>query len=416
MTQVSIVGPEQGEITMSQPIRMRILEDGSTTAHRLGIGEITIAPHTEGPPQHRHAQHDEGFYVVSGTARFTVGDTVHEAPAGTLVMVPTGAPHTFANATDDAVVLLNTFTPDLYVEYFRDLRDMVAAGTPMTAEAVGDVMGRYATVAATDYATPPGAAATTTVAVSCCALGQVPVEVTERGVGRPVLLLHGGAGPVSVGAFADRFAAANGVRVLTPVHPGFGGTPRPDGLSSVRGLADLYVALLDELDLDDVTVVGNSVGGWIAAEIALLGSPRVTGVVLVDAAGIEVPGHPVVDFFALDLAQVADLSYYNPDPYRIDPAAMTPPQREAMAGNRAALAVYGGAAMTDPSLAGRLAAVTVPTLVLWGDSDGIVDPDYGRAYAAAVPNARFHLFPQTGHLPQLEAPDQLLDALSTFMR
>ena len=330
-------------------------------------------------------------------------------------MVPTGAPHTFANATDEPVVLLNTFTPELYVQYFRDLRDMVARGRPMTPEAVGDVMGRYATVAATDYATPPGATRTATVSVSSVALGQVPVEVTDRGTGRPVLLLHGGAGPQSVGAFANRFAEANGVRVLTPVHPGFGGTPRPDGLSSVRGLAGLYVALLDELDLTDVTVVGNSVGGWIAAEMALLGSPRVTGVVLVDTEGIEVPGHPVVDFFALDLAQVADLSYYNPDPYRIDPAAMTPAQQEAMAGNRATLAVYGGATMTDQGLAGRLAAVTVPTLVLWGDSDGIVDPDYGRAYAAAVPDARFHVFPKTGHLPQLESPEQLVDALATFM-
>jgi mannose-6-phosphate isomerase-like protein (cupin superfamily) len=154
MTAVSIVGPGQGEVTMSGPIVMRILEDGSTTAHRLGIGEITVAPHTDGPPQHRHAQHDEGFYVVSGTARFTVGETSHNVSAGTLVMVPTGAPHTFANPGNEPVVLLNTFTPDLYVQYFRDLRDMIATGRPMSAQAVGDVMSRYATVPATDYATP----------------------------------------------------------------------------------------------------------------------------------------------------------------------------------------------------------------------------------------------------------------------
>ena len=107
---------------------MRILEDGRTTGHRLGMGEITLAPHTEGPPQHRHAPHDEGFYVVSGTARFTVGETTYEAAAGTLVMIPPGAPHTFANPGDEPAVLLNTFTPDLYVQYFRDLRDMIAGG------------------------------------------------------------------------------------------------------------------------------------------------------------------------------------------------------------------------------------------------------------------------------------------------
>src|SRR5271167_3278515 len=131
MTKVSIILPDGGETVHLGPTTMRILEDGSTTGHRLGLGEITLAPHTEGPPQHRHARHDEGFYVVSGTARFTVGDTSYDAPAGTLVMVPPGAPHTFANADDEPVILLNTFTPDLYVQYFRDLQTMIEAGEPL---------------------------------------------------------------------------------------------------------------------------------------------------------------------------------------------------------------------------------------------------------------------------------------------
>jgi mannose-6-phosphate isomerase-like protein (cupin superfamily) len=152
MADAVIVGPDQGEIALTSPVRMRILEDGSTTSHRLGIGEITIAPHVSGPPQHRHAQHDEGFYVVSGTARFTVGDRSYDAPAGTLVMVPPGAPHTFANVGDEPAVLLNTFTPDLYVQYFRDLHDMIASGQPMTPDATVRVMARYGTVPATEYA------------------------------------------------------------------------------------------------------------------------------------------------------------------------------------------------------------------------------------------------------------------------
>ncbi len=152
MTQVSVIGPADGEAIVLGPTQMRILEDGHTTAHRLGIGEITLAPHTEGPPQHRHARHDEGFYVVSGTARFTVGETDHEAPAGTLVMIPPGAPHTFANPGDTPAVLLNTFTPDLYVQYFRDLRDMIAGGQDVSPAAAIQVMSRYATVPATDFA------------------------------------------------------------------------------------------------------------------------------------------------------------------------------------------------------------------------------------------------------------------------
>jgi len=152
MNEVSLVGPDDGEAIQLGPVRMRILEDGSTTGHRLGIGEITLAPHTAGPPQHRHAQHDEGFYVVSGTVHFTIGETTHAAPAGTLAMIPPGAPHTFANLGDEPAVMLNTFTPDLYVQYFRDLRDMIAGGQELTPESTVKVMSRYATVPATDFA------------------------------------------------------------------------------------------------------------------------------------------------------------------------------------------------------------------------------------------------------------------------
>ena len=152
MAPVSVVGPDGGESIQLGPTLMRILEDGSTTAHRLGMGEITLAPHTDGPPQHRHARHDEGFYVVSGAARFTVGETAYDAPAGTLVMIPPGAPHTFANPTGETTVILNTFTPDQYVHYFRDLRDMIAGGQPLTPAATIQAMSRYATEPATDFA------------------------------------------------------------------------------------------------------------------------------------------------------------------------------------------------------------------------------------------------------------------------
>jgi mannose-6-phosphate isomerase-like protein (cupin superfamily) len=149
MSNVSVVGPDAGEAIQLGPVLVRILEDGTTTAHRLGIAEITLPPHTDGPPQHRHARHDEGFYVVAGRARFTVGETSYDAPAGTMVMVPPGAPHTFANPADEPAILLNTFTPDLYVEYFRDLRAMIADGQPLSGDAMIAAMRPYATEPAT---------------------------------------------------------------------------------------------------------------------------------------------------------------------------------------------------------------------------------------------------------------------------
>lgn len=152
MSEISVVLPGEGELALAGPTRLRIMEDGTTTSHRLGIAEITLAPHTAGPPQHRHGRHDEGFYVVSGRAEFTVGQTTYAAPQGTLVMVPPGAPHTFANPGGEPAVLLNTFTPDEYVQYFRDLREMIAAGTPPAPGALETVMARYATEMATTFA------------------------------------------------------------------------------------------------------------------------------------------------------------------------------------------------------------------------------------------------------------------------
>jgi pimeloyl-ACP methyl ester carboxylesterase len=252
---------------------------------------------------------------------------------------------------------------------------------------------------------------TTTHTVNLDGVGPVDVTVDEQGEGRPFFLLHGGGGPQTVAGISELLATEHQARTISPIHPGFAGTVRPAALASIRGLAAFYVALLDRLDLDDVTIVGNSMGGWIAAEMALLESPRARELVLVDAVGIEVPGHPVADFFSLTMDQVFQASFHNPDPYRIDPSALPPAAQAIAAGNRAALAVYAGTSMSDPTLSERLSTLDLPVLVLWGDSDQIVDPDYGLAYAAAIPRARFRLLTDTGHMPQIETPDQLLGAI-----
>lgn len=213
-----------------------------------------------------------------------------------------------------------------------------------------------------------------------------------------------------------RFAgllASKGARVITPTHPGFALTSRPDGLKTVKGLASLYVAFLDQVGLDGVTVIGNSVGGWIAEEMAVLKSPRMGRLVLVGATGIDVPGHAVADISKLTLPEVMSLSYHNPKPFMIDPTRLTDEQRAAAAANRSALQVYAPVS-TDPTLAGRLADVGVPVLVISGESDRIVGPEYARALAAAIPGAMFLLLRGTGHVPQIETPELLLNAVWDF--
>ncbi len=244
----------------------------------------------------------------------------------------------------------------------------------------------------------------------------VTVQIAEYGAGDPVLILHGGAGPTSVDAFAQRLADEFGVRVIVPTHPGFAGTERQPGVDSIPDLAALYEALLGDLGVDGVLVIGNSIGGWIAAELAARGTPRVDRLILVDAVGLEVEGHPVVDFFALDFDQLAVLSYADPERFRIDPAALPPAAQSAMAASRAALRDYAGTTMVDATLGHRLSGIRRPTLVVWGDHDRVVDPEVGRAYAAAIPDARLVVMSGTGHLPQLESPDALLDLVRAFVQ
>jgi pimeloyl-ACP methyl ester carboxylesterase len=187
-------------------------------------------------------------------------------------------------------------------------------------------------------------------------------------------------------------------------------------LHTVGGLATLYRGLLDDLGLEDVTIIGNSVGGWIAAEMALLDSPRISAIALLDAVGIEVEGHPVADVSGLSVPEIQALSFHDPTPFRVDPATIPDAQKAIMAANGAALAVYAGTpAMADPTLLGRLKGITTPALVLWGESDRIVEPDYGRTYAAAITGARFEVLPATGHMPQMETPDLVLQTISDWV-
>jgi pimeloyl-ACP methyl ester carboxylesterase len=240
---------------------------------------------------------------------------------------------------------------------------------------------------------------------------EVELHVTERGEGRPFLLLHGGAGPISVSHFADMFAEHHEVRVITPIHPGFSRTPRPDYLNNVQGLARLYAGLLDELNLKEVTVIGNSIGGWIACELALLARPEVSMIVLVDAVGIEVADHPVTDISNMATDQLMRLSYHDPSRFRVDPARLTDEQRANMAANRATLLIYAGPKGVDSGLAGRLPKIAIPVLVLWGESDGIVDKEYAKAFASAIPRSRFVVLSGAGHVPQIETPEALMETI-----
>ena len=247
----------------------------------------------------------------------------------------------------------------------------------------------------------------------------ISLTITEHGTntdGQAVLMLHSGTGPATLAGISA--ALSQHVYVITPTYPGFDGTPRPDRLATVADLAEAYLDLLDLLDLSGVLVLGNSIGGWVAAERALRDNHgRIGAVVLVNAVGIHahLPKNQVVDVRAIDPAEIGKLSFANPA-FRPDFAALPDAARAGMAANQKALAQYGGEHFTyDPGLRGRLHRVTVPVLVIWGEQDGVAPIGYGRGYAEAFPNGHFTPIPDAGHFPQVEQLPATLDAIGQFV-
>jgi pimeloyl-ACP methyl ester carboxylesterase len=243
----------------------------------------------------------------------------------------------------------------------------------------------------------------------------LPLTVAEGGVGRPALVLHGGGGAMTVAPIAGHLAER--MRTLTPTHPGWDGAPRPDSIGSVADLAAAYLELLAAEGLENVLVVGSSLGGWLGAAMAAAdGGARIGALVLIDAVGIEAEGEPITDFYALDARGIAEHAFHDADAYYVDPDTIPPEQAAQMAANMATMrALAGEPYLVDPGLAERLGAIAVPTLVIWGESDGIATPAYGRAFAAAIPAARFELVADAGHLPQIEQPAATNALLDSFI-
>jgi pimeloyl-ACP methyl ester carboxylesterase len=245
----------------------------------------------------------------------------------------------------------------------------------------------------------------------------IHIELIEQGAGRPLLFLHPGIGVEPDAPVLARLAARR--RVLAPTHPGFGRSEHPKSFDSVDDLAYFYLDLLDQLDLRDVVMVGVSLGGWIAAEIAIKSSARLSHLVLANPVGIKVGDREhrdIVDIFAITEDEFLTLAYCNATLGKHDYKAMPDADVKAAARNREATARYAWSPyMHDPKLKGRLHRITVPTLMLWGMHDRLLSEAYGRAYCAAIPGAVFAPIDSAGHFPHVEEPDQFAEKIFAFV-
>jgi pimeloyl-ACP methyl ester carboxylesterase len=247
----------------------------------------------------------------------------------------------------------------------------------------------------------------------------VQLEVVERGQGAPILWLHGEEGLDPQAPFLDLLAAAG--RVLAPSHPGFGHSPETGTVDTVDDLAYLYLDLLAAQNQRGVTVIGSSLGGWIAAEMAVRSTERIGALVLVAPLGIKVGDREtrdIPDIFALHPDEVTRLQYRDPARFTVDHSKRSDDELTVIARNREATALYAWEPyFHNPKLPQRLHRVTVPTLFVWGAEDRFVGAEYyGGAYRAAIPGARLELVARAGHFPHLEQPEAVVERIRGFAR
>jgi pimeloyl-ACP methyl ester carboxylesterase len=252
-------------------------------------------------------------------------------------------------------------------------------------------------------------------------LADVDLELFDSGQRtdsqRPILFLHGGGGFNARQPFVAPLSEKR--RLVVPWHPGFGKSSLPGWLDSVDDIAHLYLELLDVLKLDRVDLVGCSLGGWIAADMATKAPERFSRIVFVGPVGIKV-GPPdrldIPDVFAMPQDEVLELTYHDPARMKPDVAKMSDDELAAMFRARETLALLTWEPwMHNPKLKHRLHRIGAPALFIRGENDGLVSQDYLEAYARFLPNARTETIKAAGHVPQLEQPAAFTAAVLKFL-
>jgi pimeloyl-ACP methyl ester carboxylesterase len=255
----------------------------------------------------------------------------------------------------------------------------------------------------------------------------IEIALTIGGAGEPLLYLHSASGEAST--WNDFFAGlADRFEVFVPAHPGFPGSGGLDRIDRVEDVALHYVDLLQDLELAKVHLVGSSLGGWIAAELASLWPERVQSLVLVDAAGLWLDEAPPREIFGLKPDVLAQRLFHDqghPFAQMLQIAATAKPEEqpeEFLVGffqsTEATARLAWDPYMHNPKLARRLERCTAPTLVLWGDHDELIPIAHGRRYCellTRVPGgATLKTIADCGHLPVLEQPEALIREIVTF--
>lgn len=244
----------------------------------------------------------------------------------------------------------------------------------------------------------------------------IDLELWVGGKGSELLCLHGAEGFQPDAPYARILSAKH--RVIAPSHPGFGGSSLPEWLDSVDDIAHLYLELVDRLGLAKFDLLGCSIGGWIAAELATRIPERLRRLVLVGPVGVKLGSRDrldIPDIFAMSQQQLDAALYHDPDKVPI-PTKMPDDELRSYLRSRESVAMLAWEPyMHSPKLKHRLHRVGVPTLFLRGENDGLVSAGYLGGYAALLPDARTDTIAAAGHFPHLEKPDEFCAKVLSFV-
>lgn len=245
-------------------------------------------------------------------------------------------------------------------------------------------------------------------------VGKIAIDVVEAGTGKPLLMLHSGVSPTWPSTnYLDELAKS--YRVIAPWHPGFGQSELPRAFTNVSDLAYAYLDLIEHMSLRDLTLVGGSFGGWIAAEIAVRSTARLRGIVLSAPFGIKTSDRntrDILDFYAVPHAEWPNLTFADPGKWTPDYPSLSESLLLEIARGRGSLAFLGWSPfMHNPRLRDWLHRIDVPTRVIWGRQDKIIGHDYAAAFASEIPDAKLVVFEAAAHYPHIEKPRQFADCV-----
>ena len=251
-------------------------------------------------------------------------------------------------------------------------------------------------------------------AASVLAIRGCRIRLMRGGAGRPLVILHGANG-ATWAPFMQQLS--RNFDVIAPEHPGFGESDTPDWLDTVHDLAYFYLDVLDELKLDGVHLVGLSLGGWIAAELAVRSTRRLASLTLAGAAGLYVDGVKQMDpFLRTDEQRLRDFFHDQNKANDVVARALRPELEDVMLKNRTTVAKLTWQPRGhDPHLGKWLHRIDVPTLLIWGEHDKMFPKEHALAYQRLIPGAKVAIVPQCGHVPQIEKPDEFVAEIEAFL-